>query len=233
MGAIDGTHIAITKPRLGAGDYYYFKSGGYTMNCQAVVDSSKRFLDLYVGMPGSTNDSRMLRRSTLFNRGQHHTLWNNNVAFEGFSPYLLGDGGYPLLPWLMVPHRHFRDIPVAQQLFNRRLSRGRVVVENAFGQLKLTFRELHQKSDLHVNFLPDVITCCALLHNLLLKQSDEDLVRLLEVLRTEDAQHSQAAMEPTVEDDHDMGEGGYLCVDSQRKRRDLAVYLSLQRVMPI
>ena len=107
------------------------------------------------------------------------------------------------------------------------------MVENAFGQLKLTFRELQQKLDLHVSFLHDVVTCCALLYNLLLKQSDKDLVQLLEVLRTEDAQHSQVAMEPTVEDDHDIGEGGYLCVDNQRKRRDLAVYLSLHRVISI
>jgi len=61
VGAIDGTHVAISKPRHGATDYYYFKSGGYTLNCQAVVDSNKMFLDLFLGMPGSTNDSRMLR----------------------------------------------------------------------------------------------------------------------------------------------------------------------------
>jgi hypothetical protein len=61
VGAIDGMHmITISKPKHGTEDYYYFKSGGYTLNCQAVVDSNKRFLDLYLGMPGSTNDSRVL-----------------------------------------------------------------------------------------------------------------------------------------------------------------------------
>ena len=56
VGAIDGMHIAIWKPRHGATDYYYFKSGGYNLNCQAVVDSEIRFVDLFLGMPGSTND---------------------------------------------------------------------------------------------------------------------------------------------------------------------------------
>jgi hypothetical protein len=60
VGAIDGTHISIAKLRFGAEGYYYFKSGGYTLNCQAVVDSNKRFLDLYLGMPGSTNDAKVL-----------------------------------------------------------------------------------------------------------------------------------------------------------------------------
>ena len=41
VGAIDGTHVSISKPRFGAIDYYYFKSGGYTLNCQVVVDSKK------------------------------------------------------------------------------------------------------------------------------------------------------------------------------------------------
>ena len=74
LGAIDGTHFAISKPKLGPSDYYYFKSGGYTMHCQAVVDSSKHFLDLNVGMPGSTNDARVLRRSALFEHGQRSVL---------------------------------------------------------------------------------------------------------------------------------------------------------------
>ena len=42
-GAIDGTHIHISKPRVGPEDYFYFKSHGYTLNCQAVVDSRKVF----------------------------------------------------------------------------------------------------------------------------------------------------------------------------------------------
>jgi hypothetical protein len=65
VGAIDGTHISISKHRVGPKDYFYFKTHGYTLNCQAVVDSRKNFPDLFLGMPGSTNDARMLRRSSL------------------------------------------------------------------------------------------------------------------------------------------------------------------------
>jgi hypothetical protein len=61
VGVIDGMHIAISKPSSGVQDYYYFKSSGYLLNCQAVVDSQKRFMDLYLGMPGSTNDCCVLR----------------------------------------------------------------------------------------------------------------------------------------------------------------------------
>lgn len=161
-------HVSISKPRHVRVDYYYFKSGGYTLNCQAVVDSDKRFIDLFIGMPGSTNDARMLRRSSLYNMAMHGTLLDPRQSVHGFTPSIIGDLGYPLLPWLMVPHGTYNQLTVAETLFNKKLRRGRCVVENAFGILKQTFRELLQKSDLSVTFLPDVIISCAILHNVLL-----------------------------------------------------------------
>jgi hypothetical protein len=98
VGAIDRTHINISKLRYGAKDYYYFKSGGYTLNCQAVVDSNKRFLDLYLGMPGSTNDARVLQQSSLYHLAMSEKLFDACHDVEGFNPYLLGDSSYPLLP---------------------------------------------------------------------------------------------------------------------------------------
>jgi hypothetical protein len=46
-GAISGTHSVIPKPFVE--DYYYHKSGGYSVVAQAVVDCDKQFLDLFVG----------------------------------------------------------------------------------------------------------------------------------------------------------------------------------------
>jgi hypothetical protein len=164
-GAIDGTHINISKPRYGAEDYFYFKSGGYTLNCQAVVDSNKRFLDLYLGMPGSTNDARVLRRSSLYHLATSQNLFDARDTVEGFSPYLLGDSSYPLLPWLMVPHKNVRNLSVLDTLFNRKLKKGHCVVENAFGILKQTFRELLLKSKLDVVFyqtLSHVVLYCTM-----------------------------------------------------------------------
>ena len=229
VGAIDGTHISISKPQHGPADYYYFKSGGYTLNCQAVVDSNKRFIDLFLGMPGSTNDARMLRRSSLHHLGMHNNLFDREHAVEGFAPFLIGDSGYPLLPWLMVPHRGPGQLSIAEQLFNRRLRRGRCVVENTFGILKQTFKELLVKSQLHVTFMPDVILACAILHNVLLGQSPEEVEELLGVLRREGLEgevidEDGGAVEPGNQNADDVvNEGG------TEVRRNLAVYLTLQR----
>lgn len=230
VGAIDGTHFAISKPRFCPSDYYYFKSGGYSINCQAVVDSSKRFLDIFVGMPGCTNDSRMLRRSALYHRGQRGQLWDSSYTFNGFLPFLIGDSGYPLLSWLMVPNRRHENMSIANALFNRRLSRGRGVVENAFALLKQSFRELHLKSDLNVNFFPDVVCACAILHNVLLQQSHEDVERLLEVLRSEAHVEGQTS-NPEAAGDGDQHDDLPDVEEGHCKRTELGVFLSMQRLI--
>lgn len=229
VGAIDGMHVAISKPPLGPADYYYFKSGGYTLNCQAVVDSDKRFLDLYLGMPGSTNDSRMLRRSSLYNFGMHNTLMTGNHTVHGFSPYIIGDLGYPLLPWLMVPHKSQGQLSLSERLFNRRLRRGRCVVENTFGILKQSFRELLVKSDLQVTFLPDVILSCAILHNILLAQSHKEVEELLEVLRNEGLDGAVVDEDGDAVDAADALRDTAAAAAGSVKRAQLGVFLSTQR----
>ena len=96
VGAIDGMQVSIAKPDHSAADYYYFKSGGYSMNCQAVVGPDKRFMDMYIGMPGSTNDSRMLRRSTLHYLATHGNIMDANLSVDEVEPYLNLDRGFGL-----------------------------------------------------------------------------------------------------------------------------------------
>jgi hypothetical protein len=188
VGALDCTHIHIVKPRiLYPKDYYYYKMNGYSIIAQAVVDSKKRFIDLFVGMPSSTNDSRTLCRSGSYASIQHHRILNdrNGVQHEGFFPYLLGAKGYPLLSWLMVPQKEVRPLSVLERLYNKRLRRGRCVVENAFGLLKMNWRVLLTKSDLSVKIMPDVVYACAILNNLIMSDRDVDVEAMTEIMERE------------------------------------------------
>jgi hypothetical protein len=72
---------------------------------------------------------------------------------------------------------------VLERLFNKKLSRGSSVVENAFSMLKQSFRELLDTTDLHITFVLDVVVCYCLLHNVLLGQEPEEVDYLLEILQ--------------------------------------------------
>lgn len=137
-GVINGIHFEIRKPSLNPEEYFYFKSSGYTIQCQVVVDVNRRFLDVAVGMPGSTHDVHVLKRSALYHRATHQNLFDDAYAQDGFSPYLIGDKDYPLLPWLLTPHWEVPNAArsYADRLYNSKLCKGRSVVEHAFGIMK-------------------------------------------------------------------------------------------------
>ena len=225
IGAIDATHFSISKPAQFSEDYYYFKTNGYSLVCQAVISWQKKFLDVYVGLPGSLNDARVLRRSGLFSRVQERNglIDGLSISEEGFRPYLLGDKGYPLLPWILTPYREGR-LTVLEELYNRKHKCGRSVVENTFGILKQSFRELGKKSELHVTFLPDVVVACCYLHNLLLGQETHEVERLLETLSIEGLGINQS-----IEDiEFDVQEDIQL-LQAEAIRQDLGLYLGRQR----
>jgi hypothetical protein len=85
----------------------------------------------------------------------------------------------------MTPSHSSQNPSISDSLYNRKLRRGRGVVENAFGILKQSWYELLNKTELEVTYLPDVFLCCSILHNLLLGQSSGDVERLLGVLAAE------------------------------------------------
>jgi hypothetical protein len=60
-GAINNTHIHISKPKIPfAKKYYYFKIGDYSIVVQTMVNSKKQFMDIFVGLLGSIDDNCVL-----------------------------------------------------------------------------------------------------------------------------------------------------------------------------
>ncbi len=103
-GVIDMTQIHIQKPKgTCVGDFSFFKSKSYNMQLQ-VVDNQKKFTDIFVGLPNSMNDGHILRISSLYQRIVYGNMFQLNRGEENIKLYILGDKGYPLLPWLMIIH---------------------------------------------------------------------------------------------------------------------------------
>ncbi|GES93030.1 putative nuclease HARBI1 [Rhizophagus clarus] len=166
IGAIDGIHIPIKAPHLFPVDYFNRK-GFYSIVLQAVVDHKKKFLDICVGWPGSTHDSRILINSNLYNK------FNNQVTTHLNNKYILGDGGYPNLSWLIVPYKDIgRGLTQEQTYFNRKHSQTRIKVEQAFGLLKGRWRCLLNKLEVSFEIVSHIITTCCILHNICEERCD-------------------------------------------------------------
>lgn len=111
--AIDCTHVQIQKPTEFA-DEYINRKGLTTINVQVTCDAREMITSVEARFPGSTHDSRILRRSALH---QHMT----NLAENHFNkPIILADSGYPLLPWLMTPFKEYpnRNLTEEERNYN-------------------------------------------------------------------------------------------------------------------
>ncbi|CAM5139661.1 unnamed protein product [Eretmochelys imbricata] len=172
-GAIDGTHIPILAPEHHAGKYINRK-GSFSIVLQALADHKERFTNINVGWPGKVHDAHIFRNSGLFQKLQEGTLFPDQKITVGdveMPIVIFGDPAYPLMPWLMKPYTGSLDS--SQELFNYRLSKCRMVVECAFGCLKVCWRSLLTRVDLSETNIPTVITACCALHNIC--ESEEEI----------------------------------------------------------
>ncbi|KAK7909417.1 hypothetical protein WMY93_014101 [Mugilogobius chulae] len=66
VGAIDGCHIRIKAPHGGMAADYLNRKLFHSILLQAICYSTGKFLDVFIGYPGSVHDTRVLRNSPVF-----------------------------------------------------------------------------------------------------------------------------------------------------------------------
>ena len=97
--AVDGTHIEILASSLESKLDYFSRKQKYTINSQAALGSKLMFLDVLTGFPGSVDNSKMLRASTLYQKCEaNELLTHQEKIIEGMRirPLLLKEGVSPL-----------------------------------------------------------------------------------------------------------------------------------------
>lgn len=155
----DGSHLPMHPPALNHTDYYNRK-GFYSVILQAVVDANYLFRDIHVGWLGSVHDARVFVNSSLYQKANNKEILQGHVLdINGcvVSPFMVGDSGYPLLSWLVKPYPHNGNLSSQQKTYNYRMSRARIVTENAFGRLKAHWRRLAKQNDMEVKRVPYVV----------------------------------------------------------------------------
>lgn len=157
-GAIDCTHIRLTSTRFyEVEEVYRNRKGYFSLNVQAVVGPHMEFLDVVPQWPGSQHDSRIFQNSRLHMRYAQRQLTGS----------LVGDSGYPCLPFLLTPIAN--PLTDAEQTYNFIQSKTRRIVERTFGVWKRRFPCLMRGLTNKLICSTSIVMACAVLHNLSLR----------------------------------------------------------------
>jgi len=148
---------------------YYNRKGFYSIVLQAVIDSSGKFIDTFVGYPGSTHDSRIFHNSPLYQ------MFNSSSSVIPTNAYILGDAGYPCHNWMLTPYRDNGRLTPIQTYYNLKHSQTRIGVEQAFGKLKSRFRCLINPLTTSLETAILIVTTTCILHNIC-EERQEDML---------------------------------------------------------
>lgn len=171
IGAIDCTHIKIHPPKsedeLYPGILFYNRKGFYSINVQCIVGADLKLLAINARYPGSVHDSAIWYTSRI----RTHLVENFQNGHR--NSWLIGDGGYPLEPWLMTPVGG-RVQSEQERRYNVAHISNRNVVERFNGVIKAIFRCCFGERALH--YAPEkagkIINACGILYNIRIDHLD-------------------------------------------------------------
>jgi hypothetical protein len=116
-------------------------------------------------------------------------MWKNSDALASLRQFndvvLLGDDGYGIETWLMIPYRN--PVDPMQRAYDRLFKREWVIIERCFGQLKRRFLILQYVCRVLSQRIPSIIICCFVLHNVAKHLIDVGFVGNEEGVNGEDA----------------------------------------------
>ncbi|CAB4037988.1 Hypothetical predicted protein, partial [Paramuricea clavata] len=119
---------------------------------QAAVDCNYLYRDVVIGWPGSIHDARVFSNWAIYKNGNEQNLFPNDLTKEingeEIPPFIVADPAYPLLPWVIKDYPNDKNAPRREWVFNYRLSRARVTVENTFGRWKGRFTRFSKRVDM-------------------------------------------------------------------------------------
>lgn len=171
-GSLDCMHIVWKNcPSSEAGSYLNRK-GKKSIILEAVCDSDRRIWHAFVGVPGGSNDLNVLASSPLldtFRTLPPITYTLNDTVYH--TPYLLVDGIYPTLPFLVTASGN--SLNPAQAAFTAAHEAERKEVECLFGMLQGRFEFLRREVRLQSkDDICAIVECILTLHNMILEHED-------------------------------------------------------------
>ncbi|GBG83337.1 hypothetical protein CBR_g37050 [Chara braunii] len=160
--------LAYALHRWAHGDHHGHSCSGYglgrTRGLPAVMDVAEAIVESYPGavgfggfaeharmqkFPGTVGDARVLKNTSLYRRVLKGHLFLDDVHDPFLEQrdaipdvpggYLLGDGGYPSLLWLVIPYGRQQVVTHSMDVFDSLHKIVRSAVEQFFGVFKMRF----------------------------------------------------------------------------------------------
>ena len=127
LGALDGKHVALKKPKNTGALYHNYK-GFFSIVMLALVDGQYKFRWVDVGTEGSCSDGQIFNASQLKRR-----IEDGRIGFPDPAPitqggrdvpyFILADDAFALKTWLMKPYGR-RMLTREERIANYRISMG-------------------------------------------------------------------------------------------------------------
>ena len=173
LGALDGNHVALKRPKNTAILYHNYK-GFFSTVMLALVDGQYKFRWVDAGSAGSCSDAQILNAGQLKSK-----IEDGRIGFPDPAPitqggrdvpyFILADDAFALKSWLVKPYGR-KMLTREERIVNYRISRGKRIVENAFGILVSRFRVMLITIELPTETVRKVVFTCVVLHKILRSQ---------------------------------------------------------------
>ena len=174
--SVDGCHLSINCPpggQMSQKEYHNFKNF-FSIVLIVMVDSKYRFIWSSVGCPGNSHDSIILQSTKIWESitsGNVIPQISKKIGGYEVMPLIVADSAFPSSIYIIKPYGDGEPTE-KQKYFNYRLSRSRMVVESAFGQLKSRWRVLYKKCESSKETVKLYALACVILHNICIEKGE-------------------------------------------------------------
>ena len=174
VGVADGTLFPLAfKPSRSDYPDYHGRKHLYTLTSLIVNDDKRRIRYFNAGWAGSAHDDRVFSNSALCRRQEEY--------FSALE-YILGDSAFSPRPYVVPAFKKpiGSVIGIKKEIFNKKLAKTRIISEHTIGMLKArwpflrSIRFVLTEDKRSLENILKYITCCIILHNLLIDFKDED-----------------------------------------------------------
>lgn len=174
IGAIDGKHFQVVKPKMSGSMYYNYKNY-FSIQMLAICDLEYCFTYVDIGNYGNDSDSSLFQETEFYKRLCSKRLDIPEPAHisekrDFKMPYVLvGDEAFGLSTSIMRPYGG-KFLSAEKGVFNYRLTRARRFIECSFGILTNKWRIFHRPLNVDLELANDIIKAGVILHNFVRKR---------------------------------------------------------------